>query len=211
MTERLATLASLIEPCGTFADVGCDHGYISEAVLERGLADFVVATDISAPSLLKCENRLKPFDGRYQALCTDGLKGVERNIDQAIIAGMGGKEIISVLSARKGIKRLILQPMKNSPELRKYLIGAGYTLERDFTFFSLGKRYDVIVALLGRTCEPYTADEIEYGRENLADADFLDYLRSLLALTEEALNKVKGERERLELTKRRERLLRLIK
>lgn len=59
---------------------------------------------------------------------------------------MGGHEIVDILSDEKyGFlpERFVFQPMHDAEMLRRYLIGAGAFLERDFTFKD-GKFYDVI-------------------------------------------------------------------
>ncbi|MBQ9710013.1 MAG: tRNA (adenine(22)-N(1))-methyltransferase TrmK, partial [Clostridia bacterium] len=55
MTKRLQTLLSALTPCRKLADVGCDHGYLSKAALDSGLAEAVVVSDISSPSLEKAK------------------------------------------------------------------------------------------------------------------------------------------------------------
>ena len=40
--KRIDTLCSLLTPCKSFADVGCDHGYCSEYMLKNGLCEKAV-------------------------------------------------------------------------------------------------------------------------------------------------------------------------
>ena len=189
MTKRLKILFSFVKNCKVFADVGCDQGYITEAVLSSNKADFVVATDISPLSLEKCKTLLTGrFDKKYACYVADGLIGVPYKPDEVFVAGMGGKEIISVLSALDySPKRLILQPMKSTKELRKHLIDSGYGLEADFMFFSLGKHYDVIVADFELKSKPYSKDELEFGRDNLTgNKDFQRFLDTRIAVLSKA-------------------------
>ena len=37
----------MIEPCGTLADIGCDHGIVSIEAIRSGRARHVVAADIN--------------------------------------------------------------------------------------------------------------------------------------------------------------------
>ena len=46
MTKRLQLLFDEIENCEVFADVGCDHGYIAEAVLKSCKSEKVIISDI---------------------------------------------------------------------------------------------------------------------------------------------------------------------
>lgn len=225
MTERLYKLASLVKPCSVFADVGCDHGYISEAVLEQGLANFVVATDISAPSLEKCKSRLAKHENKFSTYVTDGLKGVKEKPEQVLIAGMGGKEIISILSDYEFAERLILQPMKNAPEVREYLFENCYLIERDFTFFSLSKKYDVIVCVKNHdgneflesvekfySKNDYAADELLFGKENVpARGEFKSYLKKCLIELSAAYSEVKDETQKSKIESNIEKIKRVIK
>ena len=59
--NRLETIASLIRPCKVFADIGCDHGYISLFVARSALAEKIIATDISALSLDKARRVMADY------------------------------------------------------------------------------------------------------------------------------------------------------
>ena len=173
--KRIDTLCSLLKPVKTFADVGCDHGYCSEYMLKNGFCEKAILSDISKGSLAKAEALLAPYirAGKAVSVLGDGFSGVPADTDEVLIAGMGGSEIVHILSdAKSGFlpKRFVFQPMHDGEKLRRYILANGGIIERDFTFFD-GKYYDVIV---GRRAEdqenftPYTDAEYEFGRENLA-------------------------------------------
>ncbi len=173
--KRIDTLCSLIKKTHSFADVGCDHGYCSEYVLKNKLAEEVIFSDVSKGSLQKAQKLLGAYvkNGKAKAVLGDGFFGVPARIEQVLIAGMGGSEIVSILSDKKhGFmpKYFVFQPMHDSEKLRRYIIANGGYIERDFTFQD-GKFYDVIVG--GRVDEThptsaYSEQEYEFGRENLA-------------------------------------------
>jgi len=166
MNKRLETIYQSLAPCKKLADVGCDHGYIADAMLSRGKAERAVISDISAPSLKKAADLLeRNHPGRYTAVVCDGLKGVDSDCDQVLIAGMGGEEIISILEGAPFVpERLVLQPMKNADKLRKRLLSLGYRILKDYLFIDV-KYYNLIVCERGEDC--YTEDEIFFGRDNL--------------------------------------------
>ena len=115
MTKRQSVLFGEIEKGGSFADVGCDHGYIAEAVLYSKLCDKVIISDVSEKCLKKADDRLKErYFRQYEAIVSDGFDSLPR-VDQAVVAGMGGRLIASFLTRRTFTpKRLVLQPMKHS-------------------------------------------------------------------------------------------------
>ena len=173
--KRIDTLCALLEKCESFADVGCDHGYCSEFVLQNGLCERVIFSDVSKGSLAKAEKLLAPYvrAGKAVGVLGEGFYGVDKEVDEVLIAGMGGSEILSILSDEKyGFmpKRFVFQPMHDSEKLRRYLLSNGGYIERDYTFED-GKFYDVIVGgkveEVGQVCVEYTDAEYEFGRENL--------------------------------------------
>ncbi len=173
--KRIDTLCSHLTKARTFADVGCDHGYCTEYMLERGLCERAIFSDVSKGSLAKAEKLLAPFvrEGRAIPVLGNGFFGVPKETDEVLIAGMGGSEIVSILSDTKhGFlpKRFVFQPMHDGEKLRRYLLEQGGVLERDYTFED-GKFYDLLVGTNGKeggqVRVEYTDAEYEFGRENL--------------------------------------------
>lgn len=193
LSGRLETIVSALDETAVFADVGCDHGYCSREMLKRGKCRFAYLTDLSAESLKKADDLLKSeFAGRYRALVANGLAGVPF-ADEVLIAGMGGEEMISILSAAPfSPEKLILQPMKNAEKVRAYLIKHGYKPIIDYTFAD-GKFYDLIKAERG-TCS-YSEDELRFGRDNLLrrGEDFVRMIEGKIAVLTEALPKMSEE------------------
>ena len=191
--KRIDTLCSLLTKVETFADVGCDHGYCSEYMLKNGLCDKAILSDISKGSLAKAEALLAPYirQGRATSVFGDGFLGVPSDVDEVLIAGMGGSEFVSILSDKKyGFmpKRFVFQPMHDAEKLRRYILENGGYIEKDFTFQDV-KFYDVIcggrLECAGQVCgeNDYTDAEYEFGRDNLRDlpAAFTARLRKLLS------------------------------
>ncbi|MBQ8320219.1 MAG: SAM-dependent methyltransferase [Clostridia bacterium] len=219
--KRIDLLCSLFAPTDVFADVGCDHGYCSEYMLKNGLCEKAILSDVSKGSLQKAATLLRWYveNGRAECVLGDGFAGVEKDVGEVVIAGMGGAEIIKILSdKRHGFvpKRFVLQPMLNTDKLRRWLVENGGYIERDFTFFADGKYYDVIVGRRAQGGERQTYDELafEFGKENLTvrGEDFLARVRKLLTDTERFLaaeNLSAASRE--ELLARKKRLEEVLK
>lgn len=176
--KRIDTLCSLLVKAETFADVGCDHGYCSEYMLKNGLCARAILSDISKGSLAKAETLLAPYirQGKATSVLGDGFVGVPKDVDEVLIAGMGGSEIISILSDKThGFmpKRFVFQPMHDAEKLRRFIVENGGYIDRDFTFED-GKFYDVIcggkLEEMGQVRDEivYTDAEYEFGKENLA-------------------------------------------
>ena len=203
MSKRFNILLSLIPDCRVFADVGCDHGYMSYEMLKNRKCDRVIVSDISAECLKKAETLLQEtFPDKFTAVVSDGFENVG-NCDCALIAGMGGDTISDILAAAAGRlpEYLVLQPMKNSQRVRRDLVSLGYEILRDYTFRD-GKFYDVILAKKGGN-ETYIADDYAYGRDNLTEKgeDFIALVNSRIDELKEAKEKA-SETSRKEIEKR---------
>ena len=193
LTLRLNTLLDELAKCKTFADVGCDHGYIAENMLKSGKCEFAYITDVSAVCLKKAENLLsKTYDGKFKSIVCDGLKGVPK-VDQALIAGMGGEIICGILENADYLpERLVLQPMKNPEKVRLKAIKSGYKLIKDYTFKD-EKYYDLIVCERGE--DFYSEDELVFGRDNLRKKGqaFIEILEKRISVLKSAINSMSLE------------------
>ena len=214
--KRIDTLCALLCPAKVFADVGCDHGYCSEYMLKNGLCEYAILSDVSKGSLAKAEALLAPYirSGKAESVLGDGFYGVPETVDEVLIAGMGGSEIVNILSNEKhGFmpKRFVLQPMHDSEKLRRYLLCNGGYIERDYTFED-GKFYEVLVGGRAESAgqiRAYTDAELEFGKDNLLEMPkaFTDRLKKLIANTENYLQQPGLQEEsKTALTKKLERL-----
>lgn len=178
--NRISTICAHIPKAEVFADIGCDHGYCAQYMLENGLCSRAYISDISAESLKKAEKLLERYiaAGKCIPVCADGLSGIPEPCGSVLIAGMGGEEIVHILEKFPLPEAFVLQPMKNSEKVREYLLSRGAKIEKDFTFQD-GKFYDLIV---GRAHggDRYSDFEIMFGRDNLKNPshDFLAKVRA---------------------------------
>ncbi len=170
MTERLSIILGHIPKCESFADIGCDHGYITKAMLDNKKCDFAIASDISDKCLDKARALLIEEIGSGKAVCikSNGFTNLPPS-SVALISGMGGEEIVGIILGAKVLpKTLVLQPMKNAEKVRKTLIDLGCQIVVDYTFKSDGKFYDLILAESSKKKAKLTKKEIKYGKDNLA-------------------------------------------
>ncbi len=183
MTKRLEQIFSLIPTCDTFADIGCDHGYIAKKMIESGKCKKVVISDVSAKCLAKAQDLLSDeiSDGRALAVVSDGFDNLPP-VDLALIAGMGGEEICAILSKANTLPQsLVLQPMKNTQKVRLMAVKLGYCIKKDFTFLCGKIFYDLILAERG--VDSLSDEEAEFGRTNLNEKPvaFIKKLKNKIA------------------------------
>lgn len=167
MTDRVKEIFSVLPNCNVFADIGCDHGYLAKAMLKSGKCNFAIVSDISKKCLEKAERLLYDYinGGKARSAVSDGFDNVG-SCDLALIAGMGGEEIIKILQKAQNLPdKLALQPMKNVDKVRAFVVSAGYKIILDYVFKAEGKFYDML--LLEKGEDELSEDEKIFGRDNL--------------------------------------------
>lgn len=202
MNYRLEKIFSAIVPCDVFADIGCDHGYITKAMVESGKCKSAILADVSEKCLEKASTLLADYieKGVVTSVVSDGFSKIE-SCDLALIAGMGGEEIVNILSSAKNLpEKLVLQPMKNPSKVRVTAVKLGYKIESDSVFFSGDKYYDLMVLTKGQ--DVLTDEEIEFGRTNVENPgeDFKRFATEKMMLLKNclaSLNVSKDAREKM--------------
>lgn len=150
LSERLKTIAGLVPIGSKVADVGTDHGYLSVFMAEKGIADFVLATDINEKPLKNAEKTVsQSCRSNIELRLCDGLAGISPDeINCAVIAGMGAEVIVHILSSCEWIKSekytLILQPMTSPEILRKYLCDNGFCIYTEKAVAENKKLYSIM-------------------------------------------------------------------
>jgi tRNA A22 N-methylase len=191
-------------------------------MLKNGLCGFAILSDISKGILQKAETLLRAYiqNGKAKAVLGNGFFGVPKDTEEVLIAGMGGEEIVAILSHEKyGFmpEKFLFQPMLNPDKLRTYILANGGYIERDYTFFADGKFYDVIVGRkrgAGDEKQVYTAWETEFGRDNVKERGdaFLKRIARRLADTEGFLTRENlQDKSRDELLERKARYEKVLK
>ncbi len=209
MTDRLEEIFSIIPECETFADIGCDHGYMAHAMLTRDKAKKVIIADISEKCLQKAKDLLFAYinSGRAISVVANGFIGVP-NCDVGLVAGMGGEEICTILKGAKTLPNtLVLQPMKNTDKVRLCLIDLGYKIEKDYVFKSANKFYDLMLVVKGK--DTLTEQEIEFGRDNIKEKsqDFLEFIgQKLIRLDSILTSQALSDSDREKMLKLKEKL-----
>ncbi|WP_131047286.1 tRNA (adenine(22)-N(1))-methyltransferase [Clostridioides difficile] len=153
LTDRLLKIASLVSDGKKIADIGTDHGYIPVYLLKEGKVPFAVLADVNKGPLDNAHkeviqnNLLDKVDLRLGS----GIEILEiGEVEEVIIAGMGGILISELLEAKKevahNVEKLILQPMQAQEELRYYLLNNGYEILEEVLVREDFRIYEIIVA-----------------------------------------------------------------
>lgn len=149
LQPRLRAIADLVPAGSALADIGTDHGYIPVSLSLTGRVKKAVASDIGAEPLAHAAETVKKYgaEGVELRLC-DGLAGfAPGEADCVVIAGMGGDNIASILSAAPWTKEhtlLLLQPMSKAEVLRRWLPENGYRVEAERLVADKGVLYPIL-------------------------------------------------------------------
>ncbi len=139
-------MANKIEKGAVVADVGTDHGYIPAWLVQQGISPCVIASDIKPGPLqtaVKTSRNAGVEDKIDFRLCSGLDAYKEDEFDTAIIAGMGGETVISILETcpwTKG-KKLIIQPQSKIPELRRWMAENGFVIYDAELVYDTGRIY----------------------------------------------------------------------
>lgn len=166
ISKRLKIIASLIPLNARILDVGCDHALLPIYIYNKGISNFIIASDNKEGPLNEAKKNLEKYDllDKIPLILSDGLKNIDSTIDCLIIAGMGGKLLLSILenSFKKlnNLSMMILQPNGHESELRHFLINNGFIIENEIMLYE--KIYKVIM-VVRRGNQKLSENEIKYG------------------------------------------------
>ena len=162
LDPRLRCAFELLEGTETIADIGCDHGKLTAALLLDGGCSRVIAGDISPDCLDKTRRIIDQYGLNEQAEVRlgSGLSILAPGeCEAAAILGMGGELMVELLSASPAVAnrldKLVLQPMSGVEELRRWLYESWYHIQSD-RLVTVGRRwYQLICAKKDRQPDPW--------------------------------------------------------
>ena len=181
--KRLQVIGDLIPEGAHVADIGADHG-----LLER-----YIATHLSDYYILAIENKRGPFEALFEATrdldnieysLSDGMRFVDEEYDTVVLAGMGGDNIVNILTQfpdkLKSIKRIIVDAHSFIPKVRKTLIDFGFDIEVEKIVYEADVYYIIISFIRNSEQRKYTEDELKFGYNLSKDPLFKDYKKYML-------------------------------
>lgn len=213
LKPRLRAVANLVPECEKFADIGTDHAYIPIAMIKENKAKNAIASDIGEGPLMHAQKNIQneKLENKIETRIGAGLIPIKINeINGAVIAGMGGKMIRKILEENieksNSIEWFVLQPMKNSDELRKWLVSNGYKICKE----SLAKEdwhiYEIIQVRHGTMkIEDELKYEIGITEELQNHVLYKDFLKKKIFKRKRLLSMIDINTENVEQHKKREK------
>lgn len=145
---RLDKILELIPENSIFADIGCDHGKLAVSAVKEDRVRFAYCSDLSENCLIKAKELAKECEttDRMNFFVGDGLEQIPDDAETFVIAGMGGMEIISILSnSANRARHYILSPHKNLDKVVEYLFENNYKLLEQHTVKEKSHIYNILV------------------------------------------------------------------
>lgn len=157
LRPRLAQVASLVSDGSVVADIGTDHAHLPLYLVEEKACSRVIAVERSFLSSRLARETVDFFDlnHKIEIRIGDGLLSLDKEdgVDVVVIAGLGGKTICRLLQAAGGrlqqYKRLILQPMRDTFLVRRWLAANGFCFPQEKLALEKGYFYEIIAAEKG--------------------------------------------------------------
>lgn len=157
LSARMQAVADMVSRGNRVCDVGCDHGYISIYLVQKGTVPAALAMDINEGPLERAREHVKQAGlSDYITLrLSDGLSSYEiGEADTLVCAGMGGRLMQRILlrepEKTRDFKELICQPQSEIAAFRKFLRNQGYSVKWEDMILEENKFYPIIKAVPGR-------------------------------------------------------------
>lgn len=160
LDKRLGTAAALVRHGARVADIGTDHAYLPVYLVQTGVCPSAIASDIGKGPLEAARHTVTAagLTDTISLRLGDGLAGIAPDeVDDIVIAGMGGETIAAILQAAPWVKnptlRLILQPMTRAEDLRRFLLTNGFSVLQERLIQDSRHLYPVLAAVYtGEVC-----------------------------------------------------------
>lgn len=217
LSTRLQTCLDALKPLQKIADIGTDHAYLPCVGMLNHQLTYAIAADIGVGPLESAKATIKRYqlEDKIETRLGGGLSILKPSeVEGVVIAGMGGKLIVSILDAdiplTQSFKRLVLQPNIDANLVREWLVKHSFCISNEKIVLDEGKFYEVIVAQPTKTHPVYNELDIEFGpilRQNPEDEVFKAKWLKEFNKNKEIMNQLTADHPRLESLKARQALL----
>lgn len=160
LSERLLAVAGMVTEGNIVCDIGCDHGFVSIYLIQKGISPRVIAMDVNSGPLRAAGEHVREYGltGYIETRLSDGVRALGvGEADTLICAGMGGRLIKRILEEGKekvrAMKELVLQPQSEIQKVRSYLRKEGCLIVDENMILEEGKYYPVIKAIFAEDVE----------------------------------------------------------
>jgi tRNA (adenine22-N1)-methyltransferase len=162
ISNRLKTIADMIDSNYHVIDVGCDHALL-DIYLTLNKKIKCTAIDNKEKVINYSKENIEKYNltSKIELILNDGLENIKIHDDDIIVlAGLGTKTILNII-ANKNIKHLIVQSNDDVYNLRYQLTKLNYKVIDEKIVYEKKKYYTIIKLEKGKA--KYSKKELEYG------------------------------------------------
>ena len=181
INKRLKTISKLIDNNSVILDVGCDHALLDIYTVLNNNSIKAYASDNKKGPLEGAKANISKYrlNDKINTILMDGIEAVPEDVNTVVISGMGGMNIINILSNKDSLKNvdtLILSPNNDYINVRKKIVKLGYYFEDEVLLIDKGITYLIMKLKKGK--KRYCKREMVLGPILLQKNDkvFIKYL-----------------------------------
>lgn len=164
ISNRLKTIADMIDGNYHVIDVGCDHALL-DIYLTLNKKIKCTAIDNKEKVINYSKENIEKYNltSKIELILNDGLENIKIHDDDVVVlAGLGTKTILNII-ANKNIKHLIVQSNDDVYNLRYQLTKLNYKVIDEKIVYEKKKYYTIIKLEKGKAKAKYSKKELEYG------------------------------------------------
>ena len=191
ISKRLTAASDMVTQGARLADIGCDHGYVPVYLVQGGRIESAIASDINEGPLASCKRLVKEnkLEDKISCVLSDGLENINLNeVDDILIAGMGGELIAEILSKcdikKLSEKHLILNPMTHPEIARQFVFDNGFEIQKDIIVKDKKHYYNIFDCVYSGNITPYSQTDLFIGKIEISEENkgyflhLLNYLKN---------------------------------
>lgn len=151
LDKRLKLCADFVRKGVRVADIGTDHAYLPVWLCKNNIAVSAIAADINPLPLERGTQTIIKYNAEnlVKTCLSNGLSEINpKDIDDIVIAGMGGELISEIIDKAKWTRNkkyhFILQPMTKAEILRDYLYNNKFEIVKEKATCVDNKIYSVM-------------------------------------------------------------------
>ncbi|MGY0692899.1 tRNA (adenine(22)-N(1))-methyltransferase [Virgibacillus sp. FSP13] len=173
LSNRLKKVALFLPRGANFADIGSDHAYLPCYVCLKDSAAKAIAGEVNVGPFNSAKTTVQAYQlsDKIDVRLGDGLQVIEKDeVEQVVIAGMGGSLIQSILENGKNkldnVEHIIAQPNVDAKGVRKWLTAHNFRLTDEELVEENGHFYEIINAAKRHNDSPlnnWTEKELLFG------------------------------------------------
>ncbi len=152
LSKRLQAVADQIPPSATYADIGCDHGYLPIALVLSGTVEHAIAMDLRTGPLERAREHVAEngLEDKIELRLSDGADALkpEDHVDTITVTGMGGRLLLRIMERGAGIflsaRDIFVSPQSDIPLVRRKILETGYEIVDETMVEDAGKYYVIL-------------------------------------------------------------------